>query len=100
MVLEEPLGLSFKYSLPNKLFDYIHAEIPIIAGNLPEISRIIKEYEVGVMVDDYTPESISEAIKSLLNDSELLAKIKKNQQKAKEVLCWEIESKKLDSYFN
>ena len=51
MVLEEPLGKSFEYSLPNKLFDYIHAELPIIAGNMPEISSVIKQYKVGVMVD-------------------------------------------------
>ena len=43
MVLEEPLGLSFTFSLPNKLFDFIHAGIPIIAGNLPEITRIVKK---------------------------------------------------------
>lgn len=99
MVLEEPLGLSFKYSLPNKLFDYIHAEIPIIAGRLPEISRIINKYEVGVLVDDYQPENIAKTIHNLLKDKALLSKIKLNQQNAKNVLCWEIESKKLDNYF-
>ena len=99
MVLEEPLGLSFTYSLPNKLFDYIHAEIPIIAGNLPEITRIIKEHKVGVIIDDYSPEKIALAIKNLLHDEALLSEIKENQQKAKEILCWEKESKKLDNYF-
>lgn len=99
MVLEEPLGLSFKYSLPNKLFDYIHAGIPIIAGNLPEISRIINTYKVGVIVNDYAPKTIAKTIQNLLKDDALLSEIKKNQQKAKEVLCWEIESKKLDNYF-
>ena len=99
MVLEEPLGLSFQYSLPNKLFDYIHAGIPIVAGNLPEISRIIKEHNVGVLVDDYQPKTIAKVIKNLLNDELLLSEIKENQQKAKEVLCWEKESKKLDNYF-
>ena len=99
MVLEEPLGLSFQYSLPNKLFDYIHAGIPIVAGNLPEITRIIKEHKVGVIVDDYSPEKIALAINNLLNDAALLSEIKKNQQKAKEILCWEKESKKLDNYF-
>lgn len=99
MVLEEPLGLSFQYSLPNKLFDYIHAGIPIVAGNLPEISRIIKEHKVGVLVDDYQPKTIAKVIKNLLNDALLLLEIKENQQKAKEVLCWEKESEKLDKYF-
>ena len=99
MVLEEPLGLSFMYSLPNKLFDYIHAEIPIIAGNLPEISRIINEFKVGVLVGDYQPKTIANAIHNLLEDKTLLSQIKENQQRAKEILCWEIECKKLDNYF-
>ncbi|QVY65314.1 glycosyltransferase [Polaribacter sp. Q13] len=99
MVLEEPLGLSFTYSLPNKLFDFIHAEIPIIAGNMPEISRIINEYKVGVTVEDYSPEKIASKINEVLNDAALLSSIKKHQQETKEILCWEIESKKLDNYF-
>jgi glycosyltransferase involved in cell wall biosynthesis len=99
MVLEEPLGLSFTFSLPNKLFDFIHAEIPIIAGNLPEITRIVKKHKVGVLVDDYNPKTIAKAIKNLLNDDLLLLNIRENQKKAKAVLCWEKESKKLDNYF-
>jgi glycosyltransferase involved in cell wall biosynthesis len=99
MVLEEPLGLSFQYSLPNKLFDYIHAEIPIVAGNLPEITRIINKYKVGVLVDNYEPKTIAKAINNLLKDEVLLSEIKKNQQKSKDILCWEKESKKLDNYF-
>ncbi len=99
MVLEEPLGLSFTYSLPNKLFDFIHAEIPIVAGNMPEISRIVNQYKVGVVVDDYTPKKIAEKINELLADQTLMETIKKNQQETKEVLCWEAEVKKLDTYF-
>lgn len=99
MVLEEPLGLSFKYSLPNKLFDYIHAELPIIAGNMPEISRIIDKYHVGVIVENYQPKTIADSINKLLNDDKKRQGIKLNQQKAKEILCWEVESEKLNQYF-
>lgn len=99
MVLEEPLGLSFTYSLPNKLFDYIHAELPIIAGTIPEISKIINTYKVGVIVEDYTPKKIAKEINTLLNNTSLLSEIKSNQKKAKQILCWENESKKLDVYF-
>ena len=99
MVLEEPLGLSFQFSLPNKLFDYIHAGLPIIAGNLPEISRIINNYNVGVIVEDYSPENIAKKMKEVLQNESLISEIKKNQKKAKDELCWEEESKKLDMYF-
>jgi len=99
MVLEEPLGLSFEFSLPNKLFDYIHAELPIICGSLPEIKRVVKEHNVGVVVKDYAPETIAKAIKELLNNKELYDKIKFHQQKAKNLFCWEQEQEQLDNYF-
>lgn len=99
MVLEEPLGLSFTYALPNKLFDYIHAELPIIAGKLPEVVHIIKKYKVGVVVEDYSPEKIAKAIRELVANKPLLLQIKKNQQKATSELCWEIEQHKLSDFF-
>lgn len=99
MVLEEPLGKSFEYSLPNKLFDYIHAELPIIAGNMPEISKVIHHYKVGVIVDGYSPEKIAEKINEVLNNPGLISEIKEHQKKAKEILCWEKERQKLELYF-
>ena len=99
IVLEEPLGKSFEFSLPNKLFDYIHAELPIVSGNLIEINTIVKEFKIGVVVGSYVPKEIAKAIQHLLNDESLRSEIKKNQRKAKEVLCWEKEEKKLDQYF-
>lgn len=99
MVLEEPLGLSFTYSLPNKLFDYIHAELPIIAGNMPEINKIISKYDVGVTVENYSPDVIALKINNLLNNPRRLQEIKGNQRKAKQILCWEKESQKLNKYF-
>ena len=99
MVLEEPLGLSFEFSLPNKLFDYIHSELPIVSGNLTEISKVIKKHEVGVVVEDYKPETIAVTIQELLDNKELYNQIKRNQQKAKTVFCWETEQQKLDQYF-
>ena len=100
MVLEEPLGKSFEYALPNKLFDYIHAELPIIAGNLPEIREIIKTYHVGVCVNNYDPKTIATTVLQLLQSPERILEIKANQTLAKAQLCWEIEQKKLDNYFD
>ena len=37
ILFEEPRGLSFEYSLPNKLFDYVHADTPVLASSLVEV---------------------------------------------------------------
>ena len=99
MVLEEPLGLSFEYSLPNKLFDYIHAELPIICGNLPEIKSVVENFNVGISVKDYNPETIAKEINKLTEDKELYNQIKLNQSKVKKDFCWEKEQRLLDNYF-
>lgn len=99
MVLEEPLGKSFEFSLPNKLFDYIHAGLPLIAGTLPEINAIVNKFKVGLTVKNYTPEEIASKVKKLLENKELRKEIVTNQQKAKEILCWEKEQEQLNRYF-
>jgi len=45
--IEEDLGLNYHYALPNKIFDYIHAEIPILVSNLPEMKQIVLDYQFG-----------------------------------------------------
>ena len=62
MSLEEDLGLNYKYALPNKIFDYIHAKVPIIVSNLPEMKSIVKKYSVGEVLTERTPEKLAHAV--------------------------------------
>lgn len=100
MVLEEPLGKSFEYSLPNKLFDFTHVNIPIIASSLVEVKKIVDRYKIGLMIENYEPKHIASVINRLLTDKNLIQEIKSNQERAKLDLCWENDVKVLDSYFN
>ena len=89
LLLEEPLGKSFEYALPNKLFDYIHADLPFVASNLIEVKRIVEAYGIGEIVKERTPQSLAKQIRniSVVN----LGKYQKAQKK----LCWEKEQKVL-----
>ena len=100
MVLEEPLGKSFEYSLPNKLFDFIHYGLPIIASPIPEVKKIIEQHKVGILIDNYYPKHIAETVITLLDDEKLRESIIEHQFKAKKELCWEKESEKLNKYFD
>lgn len=65
--LEEDNGLSYRYALPNKIFDYIHAGIPILGScDLPEVKKIIYDYQVGDVIENHDPEHIAIKIKNLL----------------------------------
>ncbi len=99
MVLEEPLGKSFEFSLPNKLFDFIHAKTPIVCGNLPEISKIVRQYKVGEIVEDPTPVSIANTVRELMKNTALREHIREHQREAAKELCWENERQLLDNYF-
>jgi pentatricopeptide repeat protein len=50
--LIEPDCLSYKYSLPNKLFDYLRHNIPVIVSDIPEQRRVVEKYRAGVIYND------------------------------------------------
>lgn len=65
--LDKPLHLNYKLSLPNKLFDYIHAGIPVVTSPLPELKRIVDTYNIGMTTEGYTPEAIAHTINAALD---------------------------------
>jgi len=88
-------SLNNYYSLPNKLFEYIMAELPVAVSNFPEMSKIVEQYGVGVVFDPEDVKDIARAINELLEDREKYAQMKENTKRAKKVLNWENESRKL-----
>lgn len=95
--LEEDLGLNYRYALPNKIFDYIHAEIPVLTSNLPEMKQLINQYQIGEIVTNRTPKKLAEQIENLLKKQK--KEFKKNLVTAKNNLNWQQESKKLVKLF-
>ena len=89
------VGLNNYYSLPNKLFEYIAAGIPVVASDLPELRLVIEEFQVGCTFNPDDPKDIARAITWVLEDEQRLAKLKENARKAAAVLNWENEEKKL-----
>jgi glycosyltransferase involved in cell wall biosynthesis len=89
--LIEDICLSYKYCLPNKLFEYLMAEIPVIVSNLPEQKKIVEKYKVGVVVRENTPEGLREAVGEILrlDRDELVRNIKK----VKKFFNWENQEK-------
>ena len=97
--LEEDMGLSYRYSLPNKLFDYIHAGIPVLVSDLPEMKKVVEDYGIGQVLNDRKPENLANQVKEMMDSDELRMKWKKNLRKASADLCWEKEEGKLLDLF-
>ena len=95
LTLDKDTNINYRFSLPNKLFDYINAGIPVLASNLVEIRKIIEKYNIGEILLNHQPENIAEHINKLLSDDIKLAEFRKNAIIAAEELCWENEEKEL-----
>jgi len=89
--LEEDRGLNYKYSLPNKLFDYIQCRVPVLCSDLPEMSRIVRTYGVGVATDERDPKKLAGIIRYMLKERSNGAWMEALNRAADE-LCWENES--------
>ena len=87
--------MSFEYSLPNKLFDYIHADTPVLASSLVEVKGIMNHYQIGELIRERTPQSIAKQIEEI---SQNLSSY--DFAKAKKELNWQNESQILEGVFS
>lgn len=86
------VGLNNRFSTPNKLFEYIAAGVPVIASDLPELSRFVRGLEVGVICDCATPSAVAGCINDLLDDEPRLRAMKRHAYIAREQFTWGVES--------
>lgn len=100
LTLDKDTNINYRFSLPNKLFDYIHAGVPVLASDLIEIKKIILQFQVGEILPSHNPAEMAKKINEMLENKEQLAVYKKNTKKASEELCWENESKTLKNIFS
>lgn len=95
LVLQEDISLSYRYVLPNRLFDFIKSKTPMLASNLPEIKRIIHKEKIGIIIDGFNPDDLLSKINELLHNKKLICTIKSNLNQCAENYCWESQELKL-----
>ena len=95
VTIEENMGLNYYYGLPNKIFDYIHAGIPVLASPFPEMKNLLDEYEVGEILNSREPFKIGQQLNSILKNATKNNKWRKNLEIARKELCWQNEEGKL-----
>ena len=91
--MDKDSSLNYRFSLPNKLFDYIMAGVPVLASDLPEVSHIINTYQCGRIAQSHKPGHIAQCIREMLGNREQLAIWKANCLQAARELNWEKEEK-------
>jgi len=94
LVLIENISLSYYYALPNKLFEYIMAGLPLLSSDLPQMKEIIEKYNVGESIAIKDDVTIVNVIKKWIKDPDLLAVYSKNCNSAALQLNWQEEYKR------
>jgi len=98
--IDKDTNLNYRFSLPNKIFDYIHAGIPVLCSPLIEIKNIVEKYEIGECIENHDPKHIADRINAMLKDVAQLKKYKGNTLKASKELNWENEKSQLIRIFD
>lgn len=95
-VLQPDHSLSIRKCLPNKLFEYLMAGLPVLSSELDAIVEVINTYGVGKIAASLAPQDLAAAINEMLADHEGLARMSANAlAAARQEFYWEKESQKL-----
>ncbi|WP_085626361.1 MULTISPECIES: glycosyltransferase family 4 protein [unclassified Pseudomonas] len=83
----------------NKLFEYLIAGLPVVATDFPEIRRIVRRHDVGVLVSSDDPTGLAHALNVLVSDANLREAYAQNARSTAVTLNWEEqESRLVDLY--
>jgi glycosyltransferase involved in cell wall biosynthesis len=96
LCLIEDASLSDRYSLPNKLFEYIFAGLPVVASNLPEIKKLVLDSNLGVVINL----SVENLIEVLSKNSLLTEVSKLTDKNSISHLSWESQAVKLGEIYS
>lgn len=99
ITMDKDTNINYRFSLPNKVFDFIRAGIPVFASDLTEVKKIISGFEVGIISENHQPENIAKQIRDLMNNQTLYLKLKSNTRFAAQELTWENECGELDKIY-
>ncbi len=92
--LDKDTNINYRFSLPNKLFDYIKCGIPVLSSQVKEVDKIVRGEGIGISVA-VEPKAIAEAVLSIQAEPE---KYKQALEIAAQKHNWEHESKRLAAF--
>lgn len=89
--LIENISVSYFHALPNKLFEYIMAGVPVLASNLPQMGKVIDDYKVGECIAIENTDTIVGVLKDWIENPAKLELYRANCVKAAQDLNWQKE---------
>ncbi|MCB0795635.1 MAG: glycosyltransferase family 4 protein [Flavobacteriales bacterium] len=95
--LDKDTNLNYRFSLPNKLFDYFAAGIPVLSSDLPEVAGLVHRFQAGVVLPSVTCQAIVQAVRALMKDRSRMSALRVNATFAARELDGRTETNKLSA---
>lgn len=93
--LIENISISYYHALPNKLFEYIMAGLPVLCSDLPQMKAIIEKYNVGESINMENEGNIFAVLNKWCGNPNLLDTYRINCVMAAKELNWQEEYKRV-----
>ena len=94
LALIEQICLSYELTMPNKLYEYVHAGLPVLAGRGAVLAEAVRAHGVGVVVDQDDPAAVASGMRELLTDA-TQRRCREAARVAREEVTWASERERL-----
>ncbi len=97
--LDKGSNLNYEFSLPNKVFDYIQAQIPLFVSDRVEVAKIVSENNIGFITHSHDPKVLAKQVETIFQNNDSIYAWKQNLIKASEKYNWGKESEKIKEIY-
>lgn len=95
--LIEDSCLSYRYCLPNKLFEYLMAGLPVITSDLPEMKRLVESESIGLVAESNTVAGFQTVLEEALDMN--IERACENIKRIRRIYCWEAQMPALENAY-
>ncbi|MBU2869205.1 glycosyltransferase [Colwellia sp. E2M01] len=85
--------LNHDFCMPNKLFEYAMAGLPVMVSNMKDMSELVIKNNMGVAINDFSVEGINNTLDAFLRED--LSQMKQNAYRVACENAWEVQAKKM-----
>lgn len=97
--LDQPTNPNYLYSLPNKVFDYIHTTTPVICSDVVEVAALVRKHDIGLVLTNYDPADMAERVHQLLSNASRMEQLRLHCKEAAKLENWEAETAVLETIY-
>lgn len=98
--LDKNTNLNYEYSLPNKVFDFIQTNTPMLVSNRKVVAQLVNKNNIGLVTDSHDPMKLAQLISDAFEDTNLYSQWQTNIKEAAKIYNWENESEKLKEIYS